>query len=469
MVCRSAGVSGTPKPCSVVSRATRSAFAAAVVERRRVIELTNEVPGVCFSPRLEIRRRGAGRTAARDSRRRVVDLREERLEQQMQQQVVAAEVDDERDRRPRRARCRRSSCPGRRRCTRRRRAGLPQRRHDVQVRALVRDQVVGVEVPARFRERGDRAPRTCRRRGPARGAWRAGSGRTETQRDANATGSGPAHHVIMSASCHSSAYGRGKRVASRHAAAGPPLHAARAATCPPLHPHRGHHADARHRRNDDDLQRRERGHPDAAAVRPSPAARVDRRAQRSPEPAAVLRVVRELPVVEARTRMRSTKWARSDSAATTSAATAVSRNSYRARRSTTSVLSVLGLRPLAGRDFRAGDAVAGAPRVVLISEGLWHRRFGADPSVDRTAHLRQLERRGGRRRRAGRVDDDLAWRYLDAAQRVGRSAAPQSRRARHRPPAARRDPVRRRRRRWMPSRAASASTCRKSRTGASGW
>jgi putative ABC transport system permease protein len=48
---------------------------------------------------------------------------------------------------------------------------------------------------------------------------------------------------------------------------------------------------------------------------------------------------------------------------------------------TTSVLSVLGLQPLAGRDFRAGDDVTGAPRVVLISEGLWHRRFGGDPSV----------------------------------------------------------------------------------------
>jgi putative ABC transport system permease protein len=48
---------------------------------------------------------------------------------------------------------------------------------------------------------------------------------------------------------------------------------------------------------------------------------------------------------------------------------------------TPSVLPVLGLRPIAGRDFRPGDAVAGAPRVALISEGLWRRRFANDPGV----------------------------------------------------------------------------------------
>src|SRR5262249_53315614 len=48
---------------------------------------------------------------------------------------------------------------------------------------------------------------------------------------------------------------------------------------------------------------------------------------------------------------------------------------------TTSVLSVLKLQPVRGRGFRAGDDVQGAPRVVMISEGLWRSRFARDPNI----------------------------------------------------------------------------------------
>jgi putative ABC transport system permease protein len=48
---------------------------------------------------------------------------------------------------------------------------------------------------------------------------------------------------------------------------------------------------------------------------------------------------------------------------------------------TTSVLSVLGLRPIVGRGFRPGEEAAGAPRVILISEALWRRRFGGTDTV----------------------------------------------------------------------------------------
>jgi putative ABC transport system permease protein len=41
----------------------------------------------------------------------------------------------------------------------------------------------------------------------------------------------------------------------------------------------------------------------------------------------------------------------------------------------------LGVTPALGRDFRADEDVAGAPRVVIISYALWQRRFGGDPSV----------------------------------------------------------------------------------------
>ena len=42
---------------------------------------------------------------------------------------------------------------------------------------------------------------------------------------------------------------------------------------------------------------------------------------------------------------------------------------------------VLGVRPVAGRTFQASDAQQGAPRVVVMSEGLWRTRFGGDPSL----------------------------------------------------------------------------------------
>jgi putative ABC transport system permease protein len=44
-------------------------------------------------------------------------------------------------------------------------------------------------------------------------------------------------------------------------------------------------------------------------------------------------------------------------------------------------LRMLGVRVAVGRDFAPDDDVRGAPRVALISHGLWVRRYGADPSV----------------------------------------------------------------------------------------
>jgi putative ABC transport system permease protein len=42
---------------------------------------------------------------------------------------------------------------------------------------------------------------------------------------------------------------------------------------------------------------------------------------------------------------------------------------------------VLGVAPLHGREFRAEDDRSGAPAVVLLSEQLWHRRYGGQSSV----------------------------------------------------------------------------------------
>jgi len=48
---------------------------------------------------------------------------------------------------------------------------------------------------------------------------------------------------------------------------------------------------------------------------------------------------------------------------------------------TTDLLRTLGVSPLHGRDVEAGDSLPGGQGVVLLSEGYWRRRFGADPEV----------------------------------------------------------------------------------------
>jgi putative ABC transport system permease protein len=51
---------------------------------------------------------------------------------------------------------------------------------------------------------------------------------------------------------------------------------------------------------------------------------------------------------------------------------------------TTNLFDTLGVQPILGRGFRQEDAAAaaqGAPRPVLLSYGLWQRRFGSDPTV----------------------------------------------------------------------------------------
>ena len=50
-------------------------------------------------------------------------------------------------------------------------------------------------------------------------------------------------------------------------------------------------------------------------------------------------------------------------------------------RVTASFFDVLGVRPVLGRVFTADEDRPGLPRVVVLSHGLWSRRFGADPSV----------------------------------------------------------------------------------------
>ena len=48
---------------------------------------------------------------------------------------------------------------------------------------------------------------------------------------------------------------------------------------------------------------------------------------------------------------------------------------------TASFFAVLRVRPALGRGFTVENEVAGRDRVAVLSDGLWRRRFGADPKV----------------------------------------------------------------------------------------
>ena len=45
------------------------------------------------------------------------------------------------------------------------------------------------------------------------------------------------------------------------------------------------------------------------------------------------------------------------------------------------MMRIVGLKPILGRDFTEAEDVPGGPKVALISEGLWRRRFGSSKKV----------------------------------------------------------------------------------------
>ncbi|MGA2736046.1 MAG: ABC transporter permease [Bryobacteraceae bacterium] len=52
-----------------------------------------------------------------------------------------------------------------------------------------------------------------------------------------------------------------------------------------------------------------------------------------------------------------------------------------AAQTTTNFFSTLGVKPLLGRDFQAGEEAAAGPYVAILDYRLWRTRFGADPKV----------------------------------------------------------------------------------------
>src|SRR5688500_7743135 len=72
---------------------------------------------------------------------------------------------------------------------------------------------------------------------------------------------------------------------------------------------------------------------------------------------------------------------------------------------TARLFAVLGTRPLIGSLYAAADEVAADGRVIVLSEGLWRQRFGADPGV--LGRLVQLD--GEAHRIVGVLSDAQAY------------------------------------------------------------
>ncbi len=68
-------------------------------------------------------------------------------------------------------------------------------------------------------------------------------------------------------------------------------------------------------------------------------------------------------------------------------------------------LSILGLHPKKGRDFTGAEDTPGGPKVVLVSDALWRRRFDADPA----AVGRRILMDGVSREIVGVLPPELAW------------------------------------------------------------
>ena len=60
---------------------------------------------------------------------------------------------------------------------------------------------------------------------------------------------------------------------------------------------------------------------------------------------------------------------------------------------TWNMFPMLGIQPILGRQIRAEEDTPGGPRVVLLSHGVWQRRYAADPSIIGRSDHRQRQSR----------------------------------------------------------------------------
>jgi len=123
--------------------------------RRRLLEVGDETIDRRLFPAVHGGRHGPAEQMPEVFDAAVRDV-EQRLEEQVQQQVVAADVDDEGDRRPHFADVGKILIGTDADVGAAANTAPLQLGHDLQVRALVRDQIVGVEVAGALRQGGNR-------------------------------------------------------------------------------------------------------------------------------------------------------------------------------------------------------------------------------------------------------------------------------------------------------------------------
>ena len=83
------------------------------------------------------------------------------------------------------------------------------------------------------------------------------------------------------------------------------------------------------------------------------------------------------------------------------------------QRVSASYFQVLGVSPVLGRPFAASDDHVNGPNVIVLSDALWQRRFGGDPSHHRPAPHTRRQQPSGRR--------DHAARFRECARAVRRA------------------------------------------------
>ena len=156
---------------------------------------------------------------------------------------------------------------------------------------------------------------------------------------------------------------------------------------PGLHRRQRDHAGARHRRDDGHLQR---GQPDpvraaALSARRPRAHGLGRRPTTGRPMTVTFGTYREISAAQPLVRRdRAVQGVAADDRGRrrtrTARRTAVSADYFRA----------LGVAPDRGRDFTTSDDRDGGPRVVILSDALWRRRFGGDPADRRSqSHARR--------------------------------------------------------------------------------
>ena len=183
-----------------------------------------------------------------------------------------------------------------------------------------------------------------------------------------------------------------------------------------LHRRRDPDAGARHRRHQRDLQRRQRRAAAAAAVSESGRAGAGARDRAALRP--LLRRAGDVPRLAAAEHACSSASRRTNDGRRDAHRRERRRADLRARRCRGTCSSCCASPPALGRGFTPDEDTPGKNNVIVLSHGMWQRRFGGDPP--RARPVGHAQRRAGddRRRDAAGILLSMARRRILAAARA---------------------------------------------------